>query len=99
MTSKKGDKQMQTLKPVGDRVAIRIDAIKEETDSGIVLAPSNQEKQNTGEVVSVGLEVEDINVGDRVLFPEYAGTTLVYNEEQLLIINAKECLAVLKEKQ
>jgi len=90
---------MKTLIPVGNRVAIRMNAVKEETDSGIVLAPSNQEKQNKGKVIAVGSEVEDVNVGDRVIFPDYSGTSLVYNEEELLILNAKECLAIIKEKQ
>ena len=67
----------------------------------------NMKKQNDkikrrkikGKVIAVGSEVEDVNVGDRVIFPDYSGTSLVYNEEELLILNAKECLAVIKEKQ
>jgi len=89
---------MSKIKPLGSRIVVKVDAVKETTNSGIVLAPSNQEKQNRGEVLSIGLEVKYVNIGDKVLYSSYSGTPVVLNEEQILIIKETEVLAIIKEK-
>ena len=71
-----------TMKPLGDRVVIKMLEAVETTKSGIVLAGTAKEKPQVAEVVAVGpgglvdgKEVTmNVSVGDKVLISKYAGT-------------------------
>lgn len=70
------------IKPLADRVVIKMVETEETTKSGIILAGSAKEKPQVAEVVAVGpggvvdgKEVKmELSVGDRVLISKYAGT-------------------------
>ncbi len=93
------------LKPLGDRVIIKVAKEEEKTIGGIVLASSAQEKPQTGEVVAVGegrtldngekapLEVK---VGDQVMFEKYAGSEVKFDGQEYLIVNGKDIMAIVE---
>ncbi|CBL46396.1 Chaperonin Cpn10 (10 kDa subunit) [gamma proteobacterium HdN1] len=93
------------IRPLHDRVVIR--RVEEETKSagGIVLPGAAAEKPSRGEVVAVGpgkaLENGDVRamgvkVGDKVIFGQYAGSTVKIDSQELLIMAETEIFGVLE---
>lgn len=60
--------------------------IKDKTESGILLAESQKDKQ-IGRVVKIGNKVKFVKVGDTVKYYEHAGTKITYRGDDLLILN------------
>ena len=93
-----------TLRPLADRVVVKFVEIEETTTSGIILAPSAQEKPQVAEVVAVGpggvvdgKEVEMyVKVGDKVITGNYAGTEVKLNKEEYTIVRQSDILAVVE---
>lgn len=93
-----------TLKPLADRVVIKLVEIEETTNSGIILAPSAQEKPQVAEVIAVGpggivdgKEVEMyVKVGDKVITGKYAGTEVKLNKEEYTIVRQSDILAIVE---
>ena len=94
-----------TLKPLGDRLVIRPTPREEMTKSGIILPDTAKERPQEGTVLSVGpgrilddgtREAMDVSAGQKVLFQKYAGTEFKLDEEELLILSAKDVLAVIE---
>ena len=91
------------LKPIEDKIVIKVDKEESTSSSGLILTPTN-EKQGTGVVVAKGpgimlnngdfVEI-DFNVGDRVAFGKYSGTEVEHDGEELLILAYRDVLAVL----
>jgi chaperonin GroES len=90
--------------PLGDKVAVKRLEADETTAGGIVLPDSAKEKPLQGRVLSLGdgrllpdgtRATHQVNEGDRVLFTRYAGTEVIVDEEEVLIMNEDEILAVL----
>jgi chaperonin GroES len=94
------------LKPLGDRVVIKVLSQEEKTKGGIVLPDTAKEKPQEGEVVAVGsgrvlengqkLPVE-VKVGERVIFSKYAGTEVKIEGEEYLILSERDILAVVNK--
>ena len=84
------------LKPLGDRVLLKIAASEQKTAGGIYIPQTAQEKTQEGVVVAVGEDVDEIKVKvkDRVMYDKYAGTTISVNGEEQLIVKASDILAV-----
>ncbi len=94
------------LKPLGDRVVVRVIEQEERTKGGIVLPDTAKEKPQQGEVLAVGtgavlengqrrpLEVKE---GDRIIFSKYAGTEVKLDGEELLILSERDILAVVQQ--
>ncbi|MFO7941581.1 MAG: co-chaperone GroES [Bacillota bacterium] len=90
------------IKPLGDRVVVRVIEEEEVTSSGIVLPDTAKDKPQQGEVVAVGsgkmldngekvsLEVSE---GDTIIFSKYAGTEVKIQGEELLILSERDILA------
>jgi chaperonin GroES len=90
--------------PLGDKVAVKRLEAEETTAGGIVLPDSAKEKPLQGRVLSVGdgrllpngtRVSHQVNEGDRVLFTRYAGTEVIVDDEEMLIMNEDEILAVM----
>lgn len=89
----------------GPRVLIRLDEVPETTVGGIILSSETVEKPQTGVVVAVGtgrllsngetVPVE-VNVGERIIFAKYTGTTLAYEGEELQLVMESDILAVVE---
>lgn len=91
------------LKPLGDRVVIRVLEQEEKTASGIFLPDTAKEKPSQGEVVAVGPgKVQDngsrvaldVKVGDKIIFSKYAGTEVKYEGVEYLIVSERDILAI-----
>ncbi len=88
------------LKPLADRVVIKMIENEETTKSGIILAGSNKEKPQFAEVLEVGSGTEKVKMevkkGDKVVVTKYAGTEVKYEGEDLIIVSQNDILAVVK---
>ena len=93
------------IKPLADRVVIRIVEAEETTKSGIILAGTAKEKPQVAEVVAVGpggnVEGKDItmyvNVGDKVLISRYSGTEVKLDGVEYTIVRQNDILAVVTD--
>lgn len=92
------------IKPIGDKIVVRLIEMEEKTESGIVLPDSAQEMPHQGEVIAVGsgtLTTEgqrvplEINVGDQVIYGKFGGTELKINGEKVIVLSEKDVLVVL----
>jgi chaperonin GroES len=92
------------IEPLGDKVVIKRLEADPKTPGGIVLPDSAQDKPQQGRVLSVGdgrrlpnggRVPHQVREGDRVVFSRYAGTEVVVDNEEVLIMAEEEILAVL----
>ncbi|HHT02484.1 MAG TPA: co-chaperone GroES [Firmicutes bacterium] len=90
------------LKPLGDRVIVKVITAEEKTKGGIVLPDTAKEKPQEGEVVAVGpgrvLDngerlAPEVKVGDRVVFAKYSGTEVKVDGEDYLVVRESDILA------
>ena len=88
---------MSKIKPLDNRLVVQVDAVKEKTDSGILLSKENQEKQCRGVVTDIGPKIEDIKIGDYIMFPDYAGTIVYTDGQEYLILRETEIMAIIEE--
>ncbi len=85
------------IKPLGARVIVKPIEEPEQTSAGLYLPDTAKEKSMEGEIVAVGKLDDDfkVNVGDRVIYQKYAGTKVVFDDQEYLILDQNEVLAVL----
>ena len=94
-----------TIKPLADRVVIKMVAAEETTKSGIILAGSAKEKPQFAEVLEVGpggmvdgKEVKMyIKVGDKVVFERYKGTEIKLDGTEYIIVSQSSILAIIED--
>ena len=85
------------IKPLGERVLIKQTEQEEVTKSGIVLpGTASKEKPIIGEVLAIGLKIEEVKVGDKVIFEKYSGTEVKDGEENYLILEKDNVLAIVE---
>ena len=93
------------LKPLGDRIVIKVIEDTEQTSGGIFIPDSAKEKPQKGEVVAVGegkmnekgeREPMDVKVGETVLYAKYAGTDMKMGGVEYEILSVKDALAVIE---
>lgn len=84
------------MRPLFDRVILKLIPESKETDSGIILP---EQKALKGEVISVALTTEahtpKLKIGDVVIYHPNAGKPIDYNGDKCLIISQEQCIAVL----
>lgn len=93
-----------TIKPLADRVTVKMCEAEETTKSGIILTNASKEKPQVAEVLSVGPGgtidgnevVMTVKVGDKVLISEYAGTKVKIDGEELIIVRQGDILAIVE---
>ena len=93
------------IKPLGDRVVIKMVEAEETTKSGIILTAAAQEKPQVAEVVAVGpggivdgKEVKmELKVGDKVLISRYGGTEVKLDGVEYTIVRQNDILAVVTD--
>ncbi len=92
-----------SIKPLEDRIVIKQLEAEQVTASGLVIPDTAKEKPQEGEVVAVGPgRVDDngnrvpldVSVGDTVIYSKYGGTEVKYGGEDLLVLSARDVLAV-----
>lgn len=92
------------IRPLADRVVIKMVEAEEKTKSGIVLPGTAKEQPQMAEVVEVGpggiiddKEVKmEVKIGDKVLFSKYAGTEVKLDGQEYTIIKQSDILAVVE---
>ena len=92
------------IRPLADRVVIKMVEAEETTKSGIILAGTAKEKPQVAEVVAVGpgglvdgKEVTmNVNVADKVIISKYAGTEVKFDGEEYIIVRQGDILAVVE---
>lgn len=93
---------VSTVKPLGDRVFVKVSPSEEKTAGGILLPDTAKEKPQIGEVVQVGpgkrnddgtYSPVEVKVGDKVLYSKYAGTDIKLGGEDYVLLTEKDILA------
>ena len=93
---------VSTVKPLGDRVFVKVSPSEEKTAGGLYLPDAAKEKPQVGEVAAVGpgkrnddgsfTELE-VKVGDKVLYSKYAGTDIKLGDDDYVLLSEKDILA------
>lgn len=94
------------LKPLADRIVVKVVSGEEKTKGGLYLPDTAKEKPQEGEVVAIGsgkvlengqkLPLE-LKVGDRIIFSKYAGTEVKIDGDEYVIFSERDVLAVLEK--
>ena len=92
------------IKPLADRVVIKLMEAEEKTSAGIILTASAQEKPQVAEVIAVGpggvvdgKEVKmTVKVGDKVITSKYAGTEVKCDGVEYNIVRQSDILAIVE---
>ena len=92
------------IKPLSDRVVIKMVEAEETTKSGIILAGAAKEKPQVAEVIAVGpggvvdgKEIEmTVSVGQKVITSKYSGTEVKVDGEEYMIVRVGDILAVVE---
>ncbi len=94
-----------TIRPLGDKIVIKVIEDAEQTSGGIFIPDSAKEKSQKGEVIAVGTgkmtekgerEPMDVKIGEIVLFAKYAGTDVKVSDETLKIMSVSDILGVIE---
>jgi len=93
------------LKPLGDKVIVKVVEEPQQTAGGIFLPDTAKEKSQRGEVISVGAgkvldngqrEPMDVAVGDTVVFAKYGGTEMNIDGQDLMILSLRDIHAIVE---
>lgn len=93
------------IKPLGERIVIKVIEDTEQTTGGIFIPDSAKEKPQKGEVIAVGLgklnekgerQPMDVKVGDKILYAKYAGTDVKVDGAEYKILSVNDALAVIE---
>lgn len=92
------------LKPLTDRVVLKMTESEETTKSGIILTGSAKEKPQVAEVIAVGPGgivdgkevVMQVKVGDKVITSKYSGTEVKLGEEEYIVVRQGDILAIVE---
>ena len=93
-----------TLKPLADRVVIKMEEMEETTKSGIILTAGAKEKPQVAQVISVGpggnVEGKEITMyvkpGDRIITSKYSGTEIKLDGQEYIVVRQNDILAVVE---
>jgi chaperonin GroES len=98
---------MKGFRPLHDRVLVRRVEVQEKTPGGVIIPDTAKEKPVEGEVLAVGSGSRDeigrvvpleVKAGDRVLFGKWAGTDVLIDGEERLILKESDILGVVEGK-
>ena len=93
------NKMSTKIKPLADRVLIKVSDAETKTASGIIIPENAQEKPQKGTVVAVGDGTKDhqmsVKIGDKVLYGKYSGTELKFEGTDFLMMRESDLLAII----
>jgi len=86
------------VKPLADRVIVKLEKSETKSAGGIIIPDTAQEKTQIGVVIAVGDDKEAIKVkaGNKVMYDKYAGTQVKVNGEEHLILKMSDVLAIIE---
>ncbi|MCA1824346.1 MAG: co-chaperone GroES [Mycobacteriales bacterium] len=93
-----------SIKPLEDRIVVQANEAETTTASGIVIPDTAKEKPQEGTVIAVGpgrfedgnRVPLDVKVGDVVIYSKYGGTEVKYDNEEYLVLSARDVLAIIE---
>jgi len=85
------------FRPLGDRVFVTYTEELERTAGGIYVPDSAREKPQRGTIAAAGADVENVKVGDQVLFDKYSGTKIKIENDDCLILKEEDILGVFED--
>ena len=89
-----------TIKPLLDRVVLKVEQAEEKTVGGIIIPDNAKEKPNRGEVIAVGAGTKDepmlLQPGDQILFGKWAGSDFEFDGEKYQMMKQSDIWAVIK---
>ncbi|MBD5158972.1 MAG: co-chaperone GroES [Ruminococcus sp.] len=89
-----------SIRPLQDRVVLKMTEAEETTKGGIILTSSAKEKPEVAEVIEVGVGTADVKMevakGDKVLISKYSGTNVKLDGEEYIIVKMEDILAVVE---
>jgi chaperonin GroES len=94
---------VSTVKPLADRVFVKVSASEEKTSGGIFLPETAKEKPQVGEIAAIGpgkrnddgsRQELEVKVGDKVLYSKYAGTDIKLGTDEFVLLAEKDILAI-----
>ena len=90
-----------TIKPLQDRVVVKMTEAEETTKGGIILTGSAKEKPEVAEVIEVGEGKKDVTMtvkkGDKVLLSKYSGTNVKLDGEEYIIVRQDDIAAIVED--
>ena len=94
-----------TIKPLLDRVVLKVEEAEEKTKSGIILSSGAQQKPQIAEIIAVGPggivdgnEIKmEVNVGEKVIIRDYAGTNVKLDGEEYIIVRQDDIAAIVED--
>jgi len=81
------------LKPLGDYVVAVAEEAESKTASGLYLPEAAKEKPKTSKVVAVGPAVQQVKVGDRIVYKVYSNTEVKVGKDEYILIQEQDILA------
>nr|ASQ40422.1 Co-chaperone GroES [Cyanoptyche gloeocystis] len=99
------DLNVSTLKPLGERVLVKMDKTEEKTTGGILLPDNAKKKPQIGEIIAIGNNKKNsedsvtsisLQIGNKVLYSKYAGTNIKINNDEYILLNEKDILAIIE---
>ncbi|MDR3122363.1 MAG: co-chaperone GroES [Treponema sp.] len=86
------------VKPLADRVMVKLEKNEAKTAGGIIIPDTAQEKTQTGVVVAIGTDkdVITVKVGDKVMYDKYAGTQVKIDQDEHLIVKMADIIATIE---
>ena len=82
------------FRPLADRVYAKVVSGEEKTESGLFIPDTAKEKPQKAVVKAIGKEVEDVKVGDTVLFAKYSGNEIKIDDDDFIILKIDDVLGV-----
>ncbi|MCF7943340.1 MAG: co-chaperone GroES [Spirochaetia bacterium] len=86
------------IKPLGDRVLVKVEEVEEKTAGGIFIPQTAQEKTQIATVAAIGddKDVITVKVGDKIMYDKYAGTSVKVDGSDHLLLRMADILAVVE---
>ena len=94
-----------TVKPLFDRVVVKMTEVEEVSKGGIILTAASKEKPQFAEVIAVGegqrwkeefTPMDRVKVGDKVVISNFAGSKIKVDGEELIIVSITDILAIIE---
>lgn len=91
-----GQYMIETIIPLGNRIVAIQKKAETKSKSGLYLADSDKEAPVLADVISTGIAVQSVLVGDQIVYKEYAATDIKIDGIEYLIVSEEDVLATLK---
>jgi len=87
------------VKPLGNTVLVSYEELDEKLVSGIVIPNRHTETDAIqGQVLAIGSKVKDVKVGDNIMYADFAGSSILNEEDAVVFINEKDIMVIILDK-